>query len=402
MGQETARTGQNSRIESQLDRIEQNTKAITDQMPGLRERPPPVPRKDDDGSPPSSPSSTTSTARPVTPPPYMSADSIQRQFDDVRNMLGSLIGRTNDIADQVARARAYESPIPRRSELERIEDLLKRTLSRLGDREFDAASEFAPGKTPMSQHSKAPSSIKTVTGSLYAGSNGVYSDDAGSKIKVPANSFHEDYDPRRRRWSTVPDSLLDGELPSPDFDADFHIANLPPDTPPEEFPLGQVEVPDFIRGAPRRVDGPPEPYRSEHDRSEYAPTPGQQAPQPLSKTPSSASPSSQSPMQGMRDEPPIPFRMEEVPEDQQSYYTEEETPREPSRQLPPPQPVDLPTPVRSPGHLPPPGPSGMGMRPPFAPGMPGPMGMLPPPGATEMPRPTLPRIAGVRDPISTT
>jgi hypothetical protein len=38
------------------------------------------------------------------------------------------------------------------------------------------------------------------------------------------------------------------------------------------------------------------------------------------------------------------------------------------------------------------------MRPPYpAGGMP-----PPPPGMTEMPRPSLPRIAGVRDPISTT
>jgi hypothetical protein len=42
-----------------------------------------------------------------------------------------------------------------------------------------------------------------------------------------------------------------------------------------------------------------------------------------------------------------------------------------------------------------PGMMGQGGRPPFP-------GMMPPPGMMNMPRPSLPRIAGVRDPISTT
>ena len=415
MGQEQARGGQNSRIEGQLERIEQNTKLITDLMPGVRDRPPPLPKKDDD-SPPSSPSSTASTARPVTPPPYMSADSVQRQFDDMRNMLGALIGRTNDIAEQVSRAREFEIIAPR-PELARIEGLLRKTLSRLGDSEMNI---WADPKTvgveqpPMAKRSKPPSSIRTETGSMYGGSEGTFFDQIGAKVKVPASSFHENYDPSRKRWTGIPESLLDGDLPSPDFDAEFQIANLPPDTPPEEYELGRIEVPDFIRGVPRQNRSrsvPPEEYKSNYEQTEYGTSP-QQPPQPFPKDPSPVSTSTQPDVRehDFADIRPVPVRQDEIYDDEHTEGSvDDDYRRGPSRPAPPPQPVHVPAPVRSPGNLPPnQGPPGPGMMPPFAPGMsgmpgmPGPMGMPPPPGMGDMPRPNMPRIAGVRDPISTT
>ena len=416
MGQEQSRNGQGSRIEGQLDRIESNTKLITEMMPGVRDRPPPLPSKDLDDSPPPSPSSTASTARPVTPPPYMSADSVQRQFDDIRNMLGSLIGRTNDIADEVARRREYEVELPPRPELSRIENLLKRTLSRLGGPDMDdhvPGHSNAPMDTPMTE--KPPTSTRTRTGSLYDGSNAIYSDELGSNVKAPANSFVEVYDPKLRRWSSVPSSLLDGYAPEPEFDADFAISNLPPDTPPQEYSLNPVRVPDFIRDRlPRKGDvPPPRPLQHDYAQTEYDASPvQQQAPLPSTKASSTAPPSPREepddPTQDMHDLPPIPYRTEQIPEDQQSYWSEDDNDRGPVRQAPPPAPVDLPTPVRSPGQIPQNGFSngqmgyGPGMRPPMSgPGMMGP-GMPPPPGMNGMGRPALPRIAGVRDPISTT
>lgn len=102
---------------------------------------------------------------------------------------------------------------------------------------------------------------------------------------------------------------------------------------------------------------------------------------------------------GDEDQPPIPYRQEDRYPSEDGQYSEEEGDRGPSRRLPPPQPVDLPTPVRSPSQFPHQQFSQQGqpmnMRPPFPGGM-------PPPGMGEVPRPSLPRIAGVRDPISTT
>ena len=107
-------------------------------MPGVRDRPPPVPSKDDDDSPPGSPSSisTASTLRPVTPP-TLPHEALNQQFDDMRRLMGTLIGKTNDLASEVARSRSYEVDMsPRGPGMRRIEDLLRRALLRLGDSEF--------------------------------------------------------------------------------------------------------------------------------------------------------------------------------------------------------------------------------------------------------------------------
>ena len=369
---------------AQLDRIETKVGTIADIMPGVRNRPPPLPSKDDD-SPPSSPSSvsSTSTARPATPP---NMDVLSAQFDDMRNLLGTLIGRTDDIANEVARRRSFEAELePRGPGLRRLEDLMRRALYRLGDSEFehdlrqplydeksvyghDTASEYTSGRT--------------ATGSLYEGSEGMYPDDFGSRLRGPPNSFTDSFEKSRRGWTRVPESLLDGPLPDAEFDEEFLMANLPPDTPPSEYELGHVRVPPHIAARlPQRT------YQSE---TGYAPSEYTQALGSEASTP-------RPPPREMEDGPPIPFRHEPLSDDQQSYYTEEDEGRGPLRGGPPPQPVDVPTPVRSPGHIPP-TPGYPGMRPPFmAGGMP-----PPPPGVGEMPRPSLPRIAGVRDPISTT
>ena len=205
-------------------------------------------------------------------------------------------------------------------------------------------------------------------GSFFAGTDAMYTDDFNPKTRAPPNSFTDSYDPRRRqRFSAVPESLLDGELAEPDFDEDFAMQDLPPETPPAEYVIPRARVPPNIGG--RR---PPPPAQQE-----------QQPGDDYSEHKSERSEDDQ-------DQRPLPFRPDEQYDQRQSQYSDEAPERGPSRPLPPPQPVDLPTPVRTPETRPTQmGPSYGGMPP-------------PPPGFAEMPRPSLPRIAGVRDPISTT
>lgn len=419
MGQDQARSGQASQISGQLDRIESNTKLITELMPGVRDRPPPLPSKDGDSPPPSPTSSTSSieTARPVTPPPYMSADSVQRQFDDMRNLLGTLIGRTNDLAEAVSEPRQYDLTQNGQDRIGRMERMLERALSHLSDSMIDDLEK--PSRYPAHRgippvYPKAPSiSGSTVTGSFLSKDiGGVYDDEAGLKAPAPPNSdAHSGRD--SQTWSPIPDSLLEPIRPGADFDPEFELANLPPNTPPELYDPKPIAVPDFIRNRARVEEDlpyPPPPqtrqssvFPSEEDyQSEYEATPTQ-TPAPLPKSPSNRSAiDGQSPMKECRDErPDVMPHDQAIDDDQQTQWSMDDVPHGDSRRLPPPQPVDLPTPVRSPGQFPASGPQ---MRPPFGPGMVPGMGMPPmmPPGAGEMPRPTMPRIAGVRDPISTT
>lgn len=387
-------------------------------MPGVRDRPPPLPSKDDD-SPPPSPSSdaSTETARPVTPPPYMSADSVQRQFDDMRNLIGTLIGRTEDLAQKVAAPRAVDE------RMGRLEAMLSRALSHLDDSLVDDM-DFSR-RRPKSEHkassvhSKAPTAKSTQDGSyLSRGIDGAYPDESIQKAPAPPNSI---YDHDSQTWSPIPDSLLEPIRRGPDFDPEFELANLPPNTPPELYESKPIAVPDFIRNraraqGPAPAQTPAQPRQEdvysqgEYQQTEYEPTPVQTpAPLPPPKSPSLESTPREEPMQDLRDQrPDIMPQDQGIPDDQQTQWSMDDVAHDPSRRLPPPQPVDLPTPVRSPGQLA----SGPQMPQPYGPSVPpggGPgmmpgMGMPPmmPPGAGQMPRPTMPRIAGVRDPISTT
>ncbi|ORX41083.1 hypothetical protein BD324DRAFT_678476 [Kockovaella imperatae] len=370
-GQDEARQGQQTKISIQLDRIETKMSQLTEQIPGARDQAPPVPSKDD--SPPGSPSSVSSasTMRPVTPPP----DAFAQQFDDMRHLIGTLIGKTNDLASEVARSRSIELDISDRGPgMRRIEDLLRRALLRLGDSEFlsDYDRPLEPEYRP-----REPATLKEEE-SMYEGTDGIYSDD-WVKAKTPANSITESYQ-RKKRWSGVPASLLDGPLGDADFDSEAEriaMEYLPPDSPPDEYRIEKSTIPPNIaaRLPRRRQDHDDEPYE-ESIRTE-----------PLLEP----SPESE------RDHTPIPYRPQEYEQEPSEYSDDYEDDRQPTRPLPPPQPVDLPTPVQSESRYP-----QMGqppMRPPYpAGGMPPP----PPPGMAEMPRPSLPRIAGVRDPISTT
>lgn len=159
-GQEQTRTGQTSRMTNQLDRVERSSNRIEhklDRVEGklsrldpmekrlakleeilkessahppivLSDAPPPVPSKDghsrdidedadvDSERPPSpalsdTSSSSSDTERPVTPTathnalPFVMPELLSQRLDDVSNLLGTVLGRTKDIQDQLAEKR---------------------------------------------------------------------------------------------------------------------------------------------------------------------------------------------------------------------------------------------------------------------------------------------------------
>ncbi|WVQ70693.1 hypothetical protein IAR50_000215 [Cryptococcus sp. DSM 104548] len=441
-GQELAKSGQTTRIGNQLDRIERGvTRIAENQLVMARDlAPPPVPSKSDDDemTPPSSPASSvssTETARPITPPPLLLPEVVNSQFDDLRNLLGTLIGRQEDIlgrqelmAQEIARGRNFDVELPDRGPgLLRLEDLLKRVLNKVGDSEFTheymSIQDEKMSAYPRSTLS-TPKTMGTKDGSIYDGSSSVYSGEFGGHgRRAPANSVTSEHE-RRNRPLSVSDSLLDGHLGSPDFDEDFALSGLPPDTPPQEFvgrqlhgpptflhrnlqqapkmasPMQQPRAQQTPQHAPVQQYQEPQYYQdeeSEQEReeplTEYEPS---EAPLGRETTPVPA-PKDISPQESPV-HPPVPYRTEDDYQDDQRPYEDDQYDRQPTRQLPTPQKLDLPTPVNSPRNIPQfsqPGPS---MRPPFPPGP----GMMPGPGMSDMNRPSLPRIAGVRDPISTT
>ncbi|WVF67946.1 hypothetical protein IAT40_002708 [Kwoniella sp. CBS 6097] len=448
-GQEQARQGQNTRLGNQLDRIERRVGQIAENQVAMadRDRPPPPPSKDDDESPPPSPTSSitsassTETARPVTPPPAIIPEVINQQFDDLRNLLGTLIGRQEDLlgrqdelAQEMARRRNFDVELPDRGPgMARLEDLLKRVLQRVGDSEFaDELLQSQYDKKPVypASHVSTPRSQLTKEGSMYEGGDSVYSGEFDVRGKrAPPNSIASSYDRRRRGpLSELPES----EIPSPEFDEAFALAGLPPDTPPDEYITQQRDMPPHLaRRMPRQTPGPapqpqivpqPMPIQEESpeeveyydEQPEYEPEPEPEyepEPEPeYEPEPEAVTEYEPTPPPAPREltpqptpvQPPIPYRTEESYPDEDGPYDADAAHRGPYRQGPPPQPVDLPTPVNSPRNMPPYQPQQPGMRPGFAPapGMPAPM--PPGPGMTDMPRPSLPRIAGVRDPISTT
>ena len=419
-GQDTARRGEDTRLASQLDRIENKVGQIAETLPSLsaeRERPPPVPSKYDDRSPPSSPSSvssTASTARPVTPPPLVLPESLMNQLSDMRNLLGTVIGQNNDLRDEMNRRRSYEVELPPQDpRFRRLEDLLRRALLHLGD--TDIAEELdripshpshpiTPGGPRAYDANGRPIEDEYPEGSMYEGGGSIYSDEFNPKVKAPVNSVTSDYARRQNGFSPVPSSLLDGSLGDPEFDDEFAIQNLPSEIPPSPYRSRHVQVPQALSNLRRKAAPPPpaprepsiqeeEEYYEEPEPSPEPPVEEPQAPTPVSEVtqPLPRSPSVQS---------PVPYRDEVPQEPEGDQWDEEDDPGRSARRLPPPLPVDLPTPVRSPRDMPqgPPVPPFSGPAPfrPWHPG--GPTG----PGYAEYPRPSLPRAAGVRDPISTT
>ncbi|KAL7422817.1 hypothetical protein Q5752_002113 [Cryptotrichosporon argae] len=416
-GQEQARQGQTTRLTSQLDRIEGKVdKIATAPVP---ERPPPVPSKDDD-SPPPSPSSTTSTssssssssldtARPVTPPPLVLPPSLTQRLDDMTHLLGTVLGQQSDIMHELARRRTFDVELDgsRNITLPRIEDLLRRLLLRVGDSEYGDDIPLKPRVMAPAHYRKDDDerrSVSTRPASMDWDGRSVFSDEAGHR--APARPSSEATSRRRADdISTVPSSLLKGDVGSPDFDDDFAVAHLPPASPPHEHatPRPAVAPPAFRR----RQQAPPpmQPVQEEYEypqeyEDEYEPEP-EPEPEPSPEQEDEAEVERSLPSEPIEDEPehaaerpPVPYVQDEYDEDSYEDEAEEAYARQPSRRLPPPQPVDLPTPVGEEPPRPFPGPQQFppSMQQQF---MPGSVPDMPP-------RPSLPRIAGVRDPISTT
>lgn len=317
-------------------------------------------------------------------------DAIAQQFEDMRRLLGTVIGQNNDIMQA---RRSYDVDLPPTGPgFRRLEDLLRRALYRLGD--SDIMEEDGLDKYPDESGGLRAPSDSAKEGSWYRGGGSIYSSELNPKFRAPDGSYTSDHERRiRGKASPVPSELLDPYFGSPEFDEDFAMQNLPPETPPSDYVAPRMALPphlaNHLRNQRHQEPEPtPIPYRpaSVHTEEMYPSEP------PLPETP--------------KDQTPVPYHPPLEQEDDMSQYTDDDQGRGQARPMPPPQPVDLPTPVGSNENLNL-GNSGQGQsfRPNYGqPGMGG-MGMggLPhPPGMTEMPRPSMPRIAGVRDPISTT
>jgi len=376
-GQDEAQHGERARMASQLDRIESKVDRL------VLDRPPPLPSKGQ--SPPGSPGSvsSTSTARPITPP--IMQDAVAQQLADMRNLIGTVIGQNHDILQN---RRSIDIDLPSTNPaLRRLEDLLRRALYRLGDSDIMEEDDIPK----YSDHqSELRSRSGKEEGSWYEGGDSIYSSEFKAKYLGPEGSLsHEAQHELYGGPSPVPSELLDPYAASPDFDEEFAMHNLPPETPPSDFAAPRTTLPahlaDHLRGHHRpqqtaRVSSKSETVYTE-EVYEEGPTP---------ETPA--------------DQRPIPIRPPSHDDDDMTTsYGDEDPPRDPARRLPPPAPVDLPTPVQSQENIQMHGQSGPG--PSMQQGYPGASGFAglpPPPGVQGMARPSMPRIAGVRDPISTT
>lgn len=139
-------------------------------------------------------------------------------------MLGTLLGRTNDILDAQAKAKKSESAT-RGPTLHRIEDLLRRLLVRSGDSEIademgyelDNQPPSPPPPSSLRGNAKTGIPLSPVASSFKGGQGSVYSDQALRKAPAPPGSYASSYD-REGNITPVPSSLLDGDLPGIDFD----------------------------------------------------------------------------------------------------------------------------------------------------------------------------------------
>jgi hypothetical protein len=300
-------------------------------------------------------------------------DAVAEQLDDMRRLLGTVIGQQNDFLQN----RQDLSPRQRR-----MEDMLRRVLYRMGD---ELPEDYNDGG-----HIEEIGSPDKV-GSWYKGNDGsIYSAEIRPKYKTPGGSPSSTE--RRRqsgRPSPIPSELLDPYGGSPDFDDDLAIDGLPLSRPPSDYILPAKTIPPHMAGHLQRHQNN-EPQHPTQARVESV------------YTEEAYSEDRTSPPSEMQ--PPIPMRPPPPLDDDEhsSSYDEFEIARNPARPLPPPKPVDLPTPVGSRENL---NMHGSGPGPSIRPGYPGMSqygNLPPPPGVAQMPRPSMPRIAGQRDPISTT
>lgn len=302
-------------------------------------------------------------------------DAVAQQLDDMRRLLGNLIGQQNDMLQH----RQAGSPGQRR-----MEDMLRRVLYRLGD---DVPELEESGGDGHDEENASPAKV----GSWYKGNDGsIFSDDIKRMYEGPNGSVASS---ERRRLhggppSPIPSELLDPYAESPDFDDKLAINNLPLSRPPSDYILPpNVIPPQMAKHLRYHQDQPQRPMQARVE-SVYT----EDAYSEDQKSPSSEI------------QPPIPMKLPPPDNDDEhsSSYDESEIARHPARPLPPPKPLDLPTPVGSRENL---NMHGSGPGPSIRPGYPGmnQFGNLPPPpGVAQMPRPSMPRIAGQRDPISTT
>lgn len=382
VGNEQARVDDTTMVVLQLDRIELAVADIgtflsvpaalsvkdgegTTRRSHQQEAPPTSP-----GSPSSSSSSSSSSSDTATQPGTPVEDS--RLFQD----LAALKEQNRALMDQQIKVqRMLESDEMRPAKgpsLERLEDLLLRLLARDGDSECPTGftgNDYAPAYRAKKAPSPSVLSKRTFD---TAHPDSMYSDEQGARAPAPAPSIDSEYARRQRaRMSGVPESLLEmSSHLTEELDEEWEMQNLPPQSP-------DVDLDPRPRAMPPIMLNRMGPERYESSVSEVESRPHRI--QPPSEDESSSEAETPRPAQR-----PILLPRPQSPETVSESTATSTTPSPPHRQFRPgpvPQPVRLPSPVPLEGYpsvVPPPS---------FRPGFP-------------LPQPS--RLAGAREPMTTT
>lgn len=245
-----------------LERLAKRDLLNEENLSRLGETPPPLPSKDGHDRPasPASSSSSADTARVATPPPLIIPLEISNRLDDMSTLLGTVLGQQKDILDELGRRQqpVVEAGSSRHVTLPHIQDLLHRILDRVGEAEY----EYIPGKPQPYAPRKRSAAASDIDeeGPFYPGGGSVYSEE-GHRVLVPPNT-------EASRASTVraTESLLNGDLPGPDFDEEMEMMHLPPDSPPHEQYIPRALRAQHLHGPEPLIRGEPllQDYASEH------------------------------------------------------------------------------------------------------------------------------------------
>ncbi|WOO79595.1 uncharacterized protein LOC62_02G003121 [Vanrija pseudolonga] len=292
----------------------------------LDDQPPPLPSKDSvfAESPPPSPTTSVSTLsdteRPVTPPDFLLPESFNQRMEDMGHLLGLVMGQQKDIIEELAYRRELDAEGPAR-----MEAMFAQILHQL-----EANAYHQKPLAPLPRKRPASSeSWSEVEGDFYPGSQSVYSGDFGQRTPAPPNTLHS----ATSLLSRIPESLLEDDTLEPEFDEEYEVGNLPPASPAHEQKQYRTEVPEaVVRQRNQQLE-----YESEVEDEEAA--------EDVERVLADPAPAPATPPQR-----PIPYRQpqaDERPEEETVYRDEQPERRRPTTRAPPPEPVELPTPVNS-------------------------------------------------------
>lgn len=322
------------------------------------------------GSPSSSSSSSNSSSGIATQPGTPVEDSrLLKDLASIKDQNRALMDQQLQVRHMLESGEAKSTKGP---SLERLEDLLLRLLARTED--SDSLTGFSEQDYNPSQRARKPSSPSIRSRATFdtAHPDSMYSDEQGARAPAPAPSIDSEYARRQRaRMSGVPEPLLEiSSHLTEELDEEWELQNLPPQSPDVDLdPRPRARPPIMLN----RKN--PERYASSVSEAESL----------FPRLQHDADDEGSSEAETLRPvQRPIIIPRPQTPESSSETTTTSTTPsprRRHFRPGPVPQPVRLPSPVPLEGYpsvVPPPS---------FRPGFP-------------YPRPS--RLAGAREPMTTT